>query len=159
MCGLSFFFIITALLRGFLCFCFFLSLEVRVFDCLVRNVFWFLFLFLFYFSLLAEKPNCGLYNVLVDVFICKLYTYSWWTRAVCHFFFFVISFVLFFVFLFSTCKLYILRYTEDKILFGLPEVEVLDRTRGLFSWYQGSKRNCCIRWASVSLWWKCDLLL
>lgn len=44
------------------------------------------------------------------------------------FFFFVISFVCFFVFLFSTCKLYILRYTEDKILFGLPEVEVLDRT-------------------------------
>lgn len=29
---------------------------------------------------------------------------------------------------FPTCKLYIVRYREDEILFSLPEVEVLDRT-------------------------------
>lgn len=67
-----------------------------VFDFVVRNN-----VFRFFVFLLAEKPNCGLYNVFVDVFICKLYTFSWWTKAVCHLvvirlFFFCFFFVFFF---------------------------------------------------------------
>lgn len=86
------------------------------------------FLFLF---LLAEKPNCGLYNVFADVFSfvnCMLFHDEQKLFAIfCNQGFF------FFIFLFPTCKLYILRYTEDKFLFSLPGVEVLDRTQGLFS--------------------------
>lgn len=47
----------------------------------------------------------------------------------------VVFLVFLFLFLLSfvMCKLYILWYAEDKSLFSLPEVEVLDRTQGLFS--------------------------
>lgn len=75
MCGLSFFYYCS--LKRISLFPFFF--EVMVFDFVVRNN-----VFRFFVFLLAEKPNCGLYNVFVDVFICKLYTFSWWTKAVCH---------------------------------------------------------------------------
>lgn len=44
-----------------------------------------------------------------------------------------VVFLVLFLLLFVMCKLYILWYAEDKSLFSLPEVEVLDRTQGLFS--------------------------
>lgn len=88
--------------------------------------------FFFFFFLLAENQTvvCIMFLLMFSFVNCILFHDEQKVFAIfCNqvFFFF------FFVFLFSTCKLYILRYTEDKILFGLPEVEVLDRTQGLFS--------------------------
>lgn len=115
-----------------------------------------------YFCLPKTKLVCILFLFFCCCcccFICKLYTFSWWTKAVCHFFCNQVVFLVLFLLSFVICKLYILWYAEDKSLFSLPEVEVLDRTQGLFSWSLGSKWNCWIRWASVLSWWKCDLLL
>lgn len=152
MCGLSFLYYCS--LKRISLFLFFevlkswfLTLWWEFFFLLAENQTVVCIMFFFWFVYDVSFVNCILFimmNTSCLPFFCN------------QVFFFVYLFVL--VFLFSTCKLYILRYTEDEILFRLPEVEVLDRTQGLFSWSQGSKWNCRIRWASVS-WWKCDLLL
>lgn len=94
MCGLSFFYYCSV--KRISLILFFLSLEVRVFDLVVKNVFNFFFL-------LAEKPNCGLYNVFVNVFICKLYTFFMMNKSCLPFFcnqvvFLFLIFVLCFIF-------------------------------------------------------------
>lgn len=67
-----------------------------------------MFCFCFVFVFACPKPNCGLYNVFVDVpFVnCKLFHDEQKLSAI-FFLCFVMGVDLFSVFLFSTCKLYI----------------------------------------------------
>lgn len=76
-------------------------------------------LYIFFVVVVASFVNCILFHdeqKLFAIFFCNQ-----------------VVFLVLFLLSFVICKLYILWYAEDKSLFSLPEVEVLDRTQGLFS--------------------------
>ena len=111
----------------------------------------------FFFFFACRKPNCGLYIVFVVSFVSCIRLHD---EQKLFALFSNLSF-------FSFADLFFYSQHENCTFYGTQKINSLqlvwswstwpNSRFSFFPWSQRSEWKCWIRWASVLLWWKCDI--